>query len=161
MGAIVDGAGLRGLSREGCCGMPLRVAISFARAGEDSRRDGCILVTGGGGPDEGAMGGEVKAAEGSNSGESPCWASCTAFAMVCFERMIEASWRWCSSRSLSMRKASGSEVEGCALAYCSAAARCSVAATARRDFEVSVAALRACECAWLGSARVLDGGRVF
>jgi len=89
--ALVEGANLRGLSEDGCCGMPLRVAISFARAGEDSRRDGCIRAVGGGGTDEGTAGGEVVDAEASGSEDSTSCASCTAFAMVCFERMILAS----------------------------------------------------------------------
>lgn len=98
-------------------------------------------------------------AEASGSEDSTSCASCTAFAMVCFERMILASWRWCSSKSFRIREASGSDVEGWALAYCSAAARCSVAATARCDFDVSAAALRACECACPMSVR--DGDYFF
>jgi hypothetical protein len=88
---VVEGAILRGLSDDGCCGMPLREAISFARAGEDSRRDGCMRVAGGGGADDGAAGGEARGVEASGSEVSTVWASCTAFAMVCFERMIWAS----------------------------------------------------------------------
>jgi hypothetical protein len=64
---VVEGASLRGLSDEDCCGMPLRVAISFARAGEDSRRDGCMRAAGGEGRDEGATGGEARDAEVSGS----------------------------------------------------------------------------------------------
>lgn len=67
----VEGAILRGLSEDGGCGMPLRVAMSFARAGEDSRRDGCMRVVGGG-TDEGATGGETMATEASGSEGSTC-----------------------------------------------------------------------------------------
>jgi hypothetical protein len=64
---VVEGAILRGLSDDGCCGMPLREAISFARAGEDSRRDGCMRVAGGGRADDGAAEGEARGVEASGS----------------------------------------------------------------------------------------------
>jgi hypothetical protein len=64
---VFEGVILRGLSDDGCCGMPLREAISFARAGEDSRRDGCMRAAGGGMADDGAAGGEARGVEASDS----------------------------------------------------------------------------------------------
>lgn len=79
------------MREEDCRGMPRRVAMSFARAGEDSRRDGCMRATGGAWAEEEVTGGEAMGVEGSGDGMSASWESCMAFAMVCLERMISAS----------------------------------------------------------------------